>query len=106
MEDFSIRPAVDADRVHILETMNPSSAPVIASDLPVDQFYSLQSFLDCSHGTSSDVCHDWLFDPSDDQFDPLPCLDYGVIEMVDPYRAEILHGLTVTSDILDDEQVL
>jgi hypothetical protein len=68
MKDFTIRPSIDRDVVHVLETMKPSSAPAIASLLPLDQFDPLPYSLGCSPETSSDdlVCFGQYFDTSGD----------------------------------------
>jgi hypothetical protein len=85
MEDFTIRPPVDLDVVHIIETMNSSGASAIPSRLPENHFDSVLSSLDSSEATPSDElpCPDDHLESPDDELDSSPMFDDDSIVIVD-----------------------
>jgi hypothetical protein len=85
MEDFMIRPPVDLEVVHIIETVNSSGESAIPFLLPEDHFDGVLCSLDSSEATSSDALPrpDDYFQSSDDELDSSAMFDDDSIEIVD-----------------------
>jgi hypothetical protein len=108
MEDFTIRPAVDLEVVHIIETMNSSGGSKIPSRLPEQHFDRVLCFLDSSKTSPSDElpCADDYVENSGDELDSLAKFDDDPIEIGDQEAVDISRGIETMLLILQDPQML
>jgi hypothetical protein len=108
VDEFSICPAVDADDVQIVESMNHSGRRPIASRLHADNIQPDISSFDGSDTTQSDElpCSDNYLDAPEDGTESLSGVEYDAAETMHPHPVDIPRNIDIIAGILQDPQVL
>jgi hypothetical protein len=108
MDDFTIRPPVDADVIRIVESMSHSGGPRIPPPLPADNTQPDLCSLDESDTTQSHElpCPDDDLNAPEDETESIPGVEHDAAEIVHPHPVGMPRPIDIIAGILQDRRVL